>query len=84
MTTQINLKFQDNFFKLAKEFAQAKGYMNVQELARDAIREKIFNNFEISDEYKKVLNSKEANTFMTFKDSEEFHKKLKKKAGIKQ
>lgn len=82
MTTQINLKFQDGFFKLAQEFAQERGYMNIQELAREAIREKIFDNLEVSEEYKKRLQSKEANTFLSAKESKDFHKKLKKKAGL--
>ena len=42
MTVQINMKFQENFFELAKEYAERKGYMSVQELVRDALREKIF------------------------------------------
>jgi hypothetical protein len=83
MVTQINLKFQDDFFKLAKNYANKKGYMSIQELVREALREKIFNDLEIRDEYKKVLQSKDANTFLSEEDSKKFHEEMKKKAGIK-
>ncbi len=82
MTTQINLKFQDSFFELAKNYADSKGYMSIQELLRETLREKIFEDLEISDEYKKVLESKEANTFYSIKESKKFHNELKKRAGI--
>ncbi len=82
MTTQINLKFQDDFFELAKSYADSKGYMSIQELVRDALREKIFDDLEIRDEYKKVLQSKEANTFLSEEESEKFHEEMRKKAGM--
>ena len=63
MATQINLKFQDDFFKLAKSYADSRGYMSIQELVRDALREKIFDDLEVRDEYKRVLQSKEASRF---------------------
>lgn len=82
MTTQINLKFQDNFYELAKDYADARGYMSIQELVRDALREKIFDDLEIREEYKKILKSKEANTFLSVEESEKFHNELKKRAGM--
>jgi len=80
MATQINLKFQDNFFELAKDYADSRGYMSIQELVRDALREKIFDNLEIKEEYKEVLRSKEANTFSSIEDSKKFMDELRKKA----
>lgn len=80
MTTQINLKFQDNFFELAKDYADSRGYMSIQELVRDALREKIFDNLEIKEEYKEVLRSKEANTFNSIENSKKFMNELRNKA----
>ena len=42
VTKQINLKISDNLYSSAKSFAQSYGYKNVQELAADSLREKIF------------------------------------------
>lgn len=82
MTTQINLKFQDDFFELAKDYADARGYMSVQELVRDALREKIFENLEVREEYKKVLDSKEANKFNSVENSKRFIDELRKKTSL--
>lgn len=82
MTTQINLKFQDKFFKMAQKYADSKGYMSIQELIRATLREKIFGELELREEYKKFLNSKEANTFLSVEESKKFHEELMKKAGI--
>lgn len=82
MVSQINLKFQDNFFGSIKEYADSRGYMSIQELVREAIRDKIFNELEIKKEYIEKLKSKEANTFLSEKESEKLHNKLKKKAGL--
>ena len=83
MTTQINLKFQDDFYEIAKSYADANGYMSFQELVWESLRDKIFENLEISESYKKVLQSEEANTFLSKEESKNFYKELKKKAGLK-
>ncbi|MFT7615261.1 MAG: hypothetical protein ACI8Y7_000064 [Candidatus Woesearchaeota archaeon] len=77
MTTQLNLKFQDNFFLLAQEYANLKGYMSVQELIREALREKIFDELDVKPEYSKILRSKEANTYYSKKESLKQLEKLK-------
>lgn len=82
MTTQINLKFQDDFYELTKNYAESRGYMSIQELVREALREKIFDDLEIKEEYREILQSKEANTFSSVEESEKFHEELKKKAGL--
>ena len=79
MTTQINLKFQDNFFELAKRYADSKGYLSIQELVREALREKIFDDIEINEEYKKILKSKDANTFNSVDQSKKFIDSMKEK-----
>lgn len=68
MTTQINLKFQSSFFNLVKEYAELKGYMNVQELIREALRDKLFDNNDLRPERKTVLKSKDANSFSSKRD----------------
>jgi hypothetical protein len=83
MVKQINLKFQDDFFELTKKYANSRGYMSVQELVRESLRDKIFEDLEVREDYKEVLKSKEANTFSSIKDSKEFINKLKKKANLK-
>ena len=80
MTTQINLKFQDNFFELAKNYADSRGYMSIQELVREALREKIFDDLELNENYKEVLKSKEANTFSSVEDSKKFIDSLRERA----
>ena len=82
MVKQINLKFQDNFYELIKEYAEKKGYMSIQELVREALRDKIFDNMEIKNEYKQVLESKEANTFSSVGDSKEIMNKLRERAKL--
>lgn len=82
MTIQINLKFQDNFYELAKDYADSRGYMSIQELIRDALRERIFDDLEIREEYEKVLESKEANTFSSVEDSKKFMDELREKAKL--
>lgn len=82
MSTQINLKVTEDFFIDVKHYADEYGYMSIQELAREALRDKIYEEAEIREEYKKVLESKEANTFSSIEDSKKFIEGLKKKAGL--
>lgn len=82
MVSQVNLKFQDDFYTMTKDYANSRGYMSIQEFIREAVRDKIFDELEVSEEYKKVLQSEEANTFNSIEDSKKFHEELKKKAGL--
>lgn len=82
MVSQVNLKFQDDFYTMTKDYASSRGYMSIQEFIREAVRDKIFDELEVSEEYKKVLQSKEANTFLSEEESEKFHEELKRKAGL--
>lgn len=78
MVTQINMKFQDDFFDLAKTYAETKGYMSIQELVREALRDKIYADLAVKESYKRVLQSKGANTFDSVKSSKKFMEELKK------
>lgn len=81
MVQQINLKIPDSFYEEVEIYAKSHGYMSIQELTRDALRDKIYDDLEIREEYKKVLQSKEANTFSSIKDSEKFLESLREKAN---
>ncbi|MGE0793227.1 MAG: hypothetical protein AB7V77_03565 [Candidatus Woesearchaeota archaeon] len=81
MTTQINLRLDEDFLEKAKQYAKIKGFLNVQEFFREAAREKLFDD-EIREDYLKKLHSQEATTFLSIKDTEEFHKKLKIKSEL--
>jgi hypothetical protein len=83
MTIQVNLKFTENLFNVVKQYCEKFGYMNVQELIRETLREKIFDETKIREDYKKVLKSKEANTFMSIEDSKKYIEKLRKKVELK-
>lgn len=82
MTTQINLKFQDNFYQLAKDYAEKRGYMSVQELIRDVLRERLFDEMEVKKEYIRKINGKDATTFLSKSESKKLHASLKKRAGL--
>ena len=80
MITQMNLKFKDDFYQVVKQYADSRGYMSVQELIREAVRDKIFDNLDMKESYKQVLQSDDANTFLGEKESEDFLNKLRKKS----
>ena len=80
MTTQINLKFQEDFYNLTKEYADSRGYMSIQELVRDALREKIYDDLDLREEYKQVLNSDDANSFSSIESSKSYIDSLREKS----
>ena len=42
MTTQINIRMTDQMVTSASEYAQKHGFSNVQELIKESLREKLF------------------------------------------
>ena len=82
MTTQINLRLPEDFFEQAKNYAKDHGFLNVQEFFREAAREKLFDDVPVRTEYLKRLNSKEATTFLSESETEEFEKELRKRAKL--
>jgi hypothetical protein len=48
---QINLKLPDNLFKNAQSYVENFGFRNIQELAAEAIREKIFEKNEFDENF---------------------------------
>ncbi|MFT4310942.1 MAG: ribbon-helix-helix domain-containing protein [Candidatus Woesearchaeota archaeon] len=82
-TTQLNMKFQDSFLEKVKGYAQEHGYMSIQELVREAVRDKINEKYEVRDEYIDFLHThKQANTFSSAKESKAFMNKMRKKAEL--
>lgn len=83
MTTQINIRIPEDFFEQAKNYAKDHGFLNVQEFFREAAREKVYEDVQVRTEYLERLNSKEATTFLSESEAEEFEKELKKRAMLK-
>jgi hypothetical protein len=48
MNTQINLRLQDSLLDTAKSYADKHGYGNVQELIKESLREKLFEEEKLS------------------------------------
>ena len=82
VTTQINIRVSEDFLEEAKNYAKYHGYLNVQEFIRDAAREKIYGQYEVRDEYLTKINSKDANTFLSDKEAEEFDRELEKRVNL--
>ena len=49
-TTQINVRMEDNFLDKAKNYAKKHGFGNVQELIKEALRERLFSETLITKE----------------------------------
>lgn len=50
-TKQINLKLPKNLIEAAESYAQNYGYRNVQELASESLREKVFEDNEFDESF---------------------------------
>ena len=82
MTTQINIRVSEDFLEDARNYAKNNGYLNIQEFIREAAREKIYEQNEVRKEYLERLNSKDATTFLSDKEADEFDKELEKRAKL--
>lgn len=82
MTTQINIRVSEDFLEEARNYAKHHGYLNVQEFMRDATREKLYKQYEVREEYLSKLKSKDATTFLSDKEADEFDKELEKRAKL--
>lgn len=82
MTAQINIRVSEDFLDDARNYAKNHGYLNIQEFIRDAAREKIYEQYEVRNEYLEKLNSKDANTFLSDEEADEFDRELEKRAKI--
>lgn len=50
-TKQINLKLPKNLVEAAERYARSFGYRNIQELAAESMREKIFQNGQYDEDF---------------------------------
>jgi len=82
MTTQINIRVSEDFLDDARNYAKIHGYLNIQEFIRDAAREKIYEQYEVRNEYLEKLNSKDATTFLSDDEADEFDKELEKRVKL--
>ncbi|MAF50841.1 MAG: hypothetical protein CMH64_02000 [Nanoarchaeota archaeon] len=48
---QINLKLPDNLLKAAQRYVEHFGFRNIQDLATESIREKVFENSEYDNTF---------------------------------
>ncbi|MBU2590252.1 MAG: hypothetical protein KKA65_00090 [Nanoarchaeota archaeon] len=81
MNKQVNLRLPEQLIISAKNYANKHGFATVQELIKESLREKLFDNPEISKKelalVKKLIKvSDEKNLYSTEK---ELFKKLKRK-----
>ncbi|MFT4326119.1 MAG: hypothetical protein ACMXYK_01320 [Candidatus Woesearchaeota archaeon] len=82
-TAQLNMKFQETFLEKIKDYALDNGYMSIQELIREAVRDKIEQPRELRDEYFTYLqHNEEANTFSSIEDSKKKIEKLRKRVNM--
>jgi metal-responsive CopG/Arc/MetJ family transcriptional regulator len=81
-TTQINIRVSEDFLEEARNYAKFHGYLNVQEFIRDAARKKIYEQYQVREEYLQKLKSKDATTFLSDKEADEFDKKLERKTKL--
>jgi hypothetical protein len=81
-TTQINIRVSEDFLEEARNYAKFHGYLNVQEFIRDAAREKIYDQYEVREEYLAKLKSKDATTFLSDEEADEFDKELERRAKL--
>jgi hypothetical protein len=79
-TTQLNIRLSEDFLEEAKNYAKFHGYLNVQEFMRDVAREKIYDQYEVREEYLEKLKSKDATTFLSDEQADEFDKELERRA----
>ena len=81
-TTQINIRVSEDFLEEARNYAKNYGYLNVQEFIREAAREKIYEKYELREEYLTKLKSKDATSFLSDEQADEFDKELEKRSKI--
>lgn len=82
MTTQINIRVSQDFLDDARNYAKSHGYLNLQEFIRDVARAKIYEQYEIKNEYLEKLNSKDATIFLSDEEADEFDKDLEKRTNL--
>lgn len=81
MNAQVNLRISDELLENAREYAKKHGFGNVQELIKESLREKVFEEADITEDELKLIKrlveiTKKKNLYGT---EEELFKRLRKK-----
>jgi Arc/MetJ-type ribon-helix-helix transcriptional regulator len=79
MNAQINLRLPEKMIKATQLYAKKNGYNNIQEVIKESLREKLFQNSLNSEEVSLVKSLfKIAESKKLYGSEEELFKKLKK------
>jgi Arc/MetJ-type ribon-helix-helix transcriptional regulator len=57
MNSQVNVRFPDNLLDSAKEYAASSGYGTVQDFIRETVREKVFEDKEMTSQEKQLIKT---------------------------
>ncbi len=81
MNTQINLRLPENMLKSANTYAEKNGYGNLQEFIKETIREKLFDEPELTKEEIELIKklAEVSNKKNLFGTEKELFSKLKGK-----
>ena len=81
MTEQLNLRMSEKMYSLSSKYAEEHGYMNVQDFIRETIRERLFEQPDLSKEeielIRKLISASEKDNL--YGTEEELFKKLSRK-----
>ncbi len=76
---QVNVKMPSKLFEEAEVYAKENNYVNVQELIRETLRDRLLDE-KVRPEYiQKLLTDPEMNTYYGVKESKEILSKWKKR-----
>ena len=80
MNSQINVRLPEKLLLVASSYAQQYGYGNVQELIKESLREKIFDDDNLSSEELLLVNNLAtvSTTKSLFRTEKELFKKLRR------
>ena len=81
MTQQISLRLPENILKNANEYAEVHGFGSIQDFIREVLREKLFDEPNISEEESILVQklAEASNKKNLYGTEEELFKKLKRK-----
>lgn len=78
--TQVNVKMPSKLFEEAEMYVKENNYVNVQELIRETLRDRLLDE-KVRPEYiEKLLTDPEMNTYHSVKESKSILSKWKKRA----
>lgn len=78
MSTQINLKLSEKMLKTAKTMAEVKGFDNLQDFIRETLRERLFEEENVSGLYTYLASETSLAKNWISKEEDEAWKHLQK------